>query len=256
MTSIFISKKPESARLSKLIILHLAPGLALTLVFVFISPLIFNPGLPPLIGFLFAVSITLLPLESGYLYYLTRRKGVPFRLASLTPYRDEIGKGLFGVILLLSLCWAIIIFMTTGPTLAVWMKVNYFGWWPDHLTPGNYLKTPELYSRNTIIFTWFLMGLASIIIPLTEELYFRGYLMSKLPWQDFRTPLLNTILFCAYHFWSPWLFVTRVLAVFPVYYFAWKKRNVYLAISFHIILNLVGDVLLPIPEVFGLTGGN
>ncbi|MEQ8878522.1 MAG: CPBP family intramembrane glutamic endopeptidase [Cyclobacteriaceae bacterium] len=81
-------------------------------------------------------------------------------------------------------------------------------------------------------------------------IYFRGFLLPREKYKDWRAPLVNTVLFCAYHIWSPWLILTRVIATFPMYYFVWKYRNISLSIIPHILLNLVGDVILMYPLIF------
>lgn len=77
-----------------------------------------------------------------------------------------------------------------------------------------------------------------VLIPLTEELYFRGYLLPRMPagskvWAS----VFHSALFALYHTWTPWMFVARTLGVLPLIYIVRKKENIYLGIIAHIILN-------------------
>ena len=66
----------------------------------------------------------------------------------------------------------------------------------------------------------------------------------------FWAPLFGAVLFVVYHFWSPWLIPIRLLAILPMVYFVWWKRNIYIGIISHCILNLMSDVILTIPLYF------
>lgn len=56
--------------------------------------------------------------------------------------------------------------------------------------------------------------------------------------------ILNVILFSVYHFWSPWLIVTRIIAMFPLYYFVYKKNLLKLAILVHCLANFTDVTVL------------
>ena len=86
-----------------------------------------------------------------------------------------------------------------------------------------------------------------LIGPITEELFFRGYLTSHYEKQNSFTPILITVLFSLYHFWLPFNNVFRILAFAPV---AYKKKNLYISICFHCFCNLVSVVSFVI-EVLG-----
>ena len=76
--------------------------------------------------------------------------------------------------------------------------------------------------------------------PMTEELYFRGYLLPRMTRFGRAAPLLNAALFSLYHFWSPWQFLSRVAGVTPFAYGVWWKHNVYLGMAVHVLLNGIG----------------
>ncbi|MEV0111553.1 CPBP family intramembrane glutamic endopeptidase [Nocardia sp. NPDC050799] len=71
-------------------------------------------------------------------------------------------------------------------------------------------------------------------LPLIEELYFRGFLLPRIAHLGGWAPVLSTVLFALYHFWSPWVFVSRVIFTFPGYWFAWRHRDIRLSIGMHV----------------------
>ena len=104
--------------------------------------------------------------------------------------------------------------------------------WTDY----EYLKT---FSKPILIITCVYYGIFNVLIaPITEELFFRGYLTSHYEKQNSFTSIMITILFSLYHFWLPFNNVFRILAFAPVAYAAYKKRNLYISMCFHCLCNL------------------
>ena len=79
-----------------------------------------------------------------------------------------------------------------------------------------------------------------VLGPVVEELYFRGYLLPRLERFGRWAPLLNVVLFSLYHFWTPWQFFSRIVVLVPMVYAVWWKRNIYLGIITHSVLNIIG----------------
>jgi hypothetical protein len=55
-------------------------------------------------------------------------------------------------------------------------------------------------------------------------------------------PLVNTILFSIYHFFTPWENITRILAVTPLSYVVWLNKNIRIGIVIHCLLNTFGCI--------------
>lgn len=103
-------------------------------------------------------------------------------------------------------------------------------------TNYEYIKS---FSKPTLILTCVYYGIFNVLIgPITEELFFRGYLTSHYKKQGLFVPILITVLFSLYHFWLPFHNVFRILAFSPVAYVAYKKKNIYISIWFHCMCNL------------------
>ena len=103
-------------------------------------------------------------------------------------------------------------------------------------TNYEYLKS---FSSPILIITCAYYGIFNVFIgPITEELFFRGYLTSHYKMQTSFTPIMIAILFSLYHFWLPFNNVFRILVFAPVAYIAYKKKSLYISIYFHCLCNL------------------
>jgi len=183
------------------------------------------------------------------LYLLSRGTGTPFGLQSVNMIFQSQNCVMFRTSLItmtFSLFWAIGVFIVLRP-IGEFIQEALFAWVPPWFNP---ILDPQSPDKVMLKVTWFLLLIFSIVMPLSEEIYFRGFLLPREKYKDWRAPFVNTVLFCAYHFWSPWLLPTRIVATFPMYYFVWKYRNISLAIIPHILLNLIGDVILIYPLIF------
>lgn len=111
----------------------------------------------------------------------------------------------------------------------------YFDW-----TNIDYLQN---YSTNVLFITCFFYFILNVFIgPIVEELFFRGYLTAKMSRFGNYTPFIVTVLFSFYHFWLPFNNIFRIIAFYPAYYIAWKKKNIYIAIVFHCLCNLISTI--------------
>lgn len=103
-------------------------------------------------------------------------------------------------------------------------------------TNYEYLKT---FSKPILILTCVYYSIFNVLIgPITEELFFRGYLTSHYEKQNLFTPIFIVILFSLYHFWLPFNNIFRILAFAPAAYASYKKKNFYISILFHCFCNL------------------
>ena len=80
--------------------------------------------------------------------------------------------------------------------------------------------------------------------PITEELYFRGHLLPRLERYGRWAPVINTVLFAIYHFFSPWRYPAIILGFLPITWMAWRKRSVSVSIAAHMTINMVTVLLL------------
>ena len=83
-----------------------------------------------------------------------------------------------------------------------------------------------------------------VLGPVVEELYVRGHLLPRIERLGRGAPVLNTVLFSLYHFWTPWQNLARILGFLPITWAAWRHRSVQVSIAAHVTINLVFLLLL------------
>lgn len=99
------------------------------------------------------------------------------------------------------------------------------------------------FPKPVVITTIVYYGIFNVLAgPITEELFFRGYLTSHYEKQGKSLPIVISVLFSLYHFWLPFDNVFRILSFLPVYCYTYKKKNVYIGICFHCLCNLVSVI--------------
>jgi len=149
------------------------------------------------------------------------------------------------------LLWPGLVFAVAGSALADPIREGLFSWVPAWYDLA-YLLPGQPFSRSAKILAWALgIVFAGISGPVIEEFYFRSYLLPRMSALKGWAPLVGTVLFALYHFWSPWLVLVRVIAILPMAYAIWWKKNVWIGVVSHCLLNLVADSLFAIPLVFG-----
>jgi uncharacterized protein len=226
--------------IARSVALHLLPGALITAFYVGTVAPVRDLGFPGLMAFYLAIAFVLIPFELGYLFYRARTDGVP--LGSLVLYREPVPRAQLIGLVLATFVWASLIAMLLFPPLDEFFIGNLFSWLPDWFF---YAEDFAQYSAAALIITW-LFGLVAngIAGPIVEELYFRGYLLPRISRLGAWAPLVNTVLFSLYHFFTPWANVGRIVALLPMVYAAWWKRNIYLSMAVHVMWNIGAMLLL------------
>ncbi len=230
----------EQLSLPTLLALLLVPGALVTAVYVALAPFIQSAGFPPIAALLVAILVVMVPFELGVILRASRGQGIrsvmPYRRSM--PARDWVW--LVPVLIVLA-------FVGFGVSMVFEPTVidNLFGWLPDwFIRPVDPDRVGE-YSREAWLLTlgaYFILN--GYVGPITEELYFRGYLLPRMEWMGRWAPLVNVSLFSIYHFWSPWQILGRILGLAPTIYAVRWKENIYLGMVVHCSLNTLGMILL------------
>jgi membrane protease YdiL (CAAX protease family) len=237
----------EQHSLLKSVILHLLPGILILLFFIILTPVLTEKGFPTLFCLFLAVILILIPFEFGYILYQAKKRNKTLSLEGIVLYRQKISLWQYFVIIPLFIAWAFISYFFISPPIQDHLRVEYFLWLPDWFFLSYNIENA---SKSALLATWFLGVLFNGIAgPIVEELYFRGYLLPRISRFKGWAPLLNVFLFSVYHFFSPWRNLERILAMLPGAYIIQWKKNIYLGIIPHCILNTTG-MLLMAPLVF------
>jgi membrane protease YdiL (CAAX protease family) len=168
--------------------------------------------------------------------YQAKKKNGSFSLRGVVLYRNPIPTWQYFV-------WVPALFVVMGLIFTLMKPVDAF--LQDNLLA--WIPTLESglqsgYSQGALILTYAMLAVfGAVLAPLVEELYFRGYLLPRMGFAGKWAPLLHSLLFGLYHFWTPWMFVTRTLGMLPLIY-AVRRRNLNIAIIVHILVNFVDVV--------------
>jgi len=225
--------------LLKSIILHLLPGLVVGGFYFAITPFIQEHGYPSVMALILAGIFVLIPFELGFLLYQKQLKRVKL-FNGVIKYCQRIPVWQYFI-------WVPIVSALIGLIFTVLnftsdFFLTFFDWIPQnmHLDMG----LSQKFSKHNLIITYasFFIFIV-LVLPTIEELYFRGYLLPRMPaklkgW----TAIVHSSLFALYHVWTPWMFVVRALGMLPLIYVV-RRKNIYLGIIIHCLMNSIDFII-------------
>lgn len=232
---------PEQYAVLKSIALHLIPGAVILLVFIALTTWTDQQNLPTPLALLIAWILAGIPVELGILIYQGYKRNRRFSLEGVILYQQPMAIRQHLWLIPLLLIWAIVVLGLLTPFASRVFSL-LFSWWPKQMLLSDFPQNLNRYSPTVLWLVVLLSGMLNIVVPYVEELYFRGYLLPRMSYMNKWAPLLNVTLFSLYHFWLPWEFFSRVIALFPMVYVVWWKRNIYPGIWVHILLNSLGTI--------------
>lgn len=230
------------------IVYHLLPGILAGLVYFLIAPYVKAQGFPTVIALILAGGLVLTPLELGILIYLSRKNNQKL-FDGFLAYLQPLPVGQY-------LIWVSIIIISTGLIITLFtpltnLLLGLFDWMPNELLLDMGLNGE--YNRSILTLTYALVLIFVVLIgPIVEELYFRGFLLPRMPKKlSAWTPLIHSFLFAVYHTWTPWMAVARTAGLFPFVYIVKRKRNLWLGVIAHCLLNSI-DFFIGVVFIFNL----
>jgi membrane protease YdiL (CAAX protease family) len=236
----------EQHSLARTVVLHLLPGALVTALYLVAAPVVRDFGFPSLMAFFLAASLVIIPYELGYLLYRARKDGTSF--GGVVLYREPVPRTQFVALVLGLLAWSGIFFVLVYPPLDAFFIQNVFWWVPDSFF---LVEDFARYPTSALVVTWvFGLVVNGVTGPVVEEVYFRGYLLPRISRFGAWAPLINTVFFSIYHFFTPWQNVGRIVGLLPMVYAAWWKRSIYVSMGAHALGN-VSAMLLMLPVLFG-----
>ncbi len=230
----------EQHSVARTVVLHLLPGALITAFYIGAAPVVRSLGFPSLMAIFLAIAFVLIPFELGYLIYQARKN--ESTLGSVVLYREPVPRIQFVGLVLGLFVWSAICAMLLYPPLDAFFIENVFSW-----LPGWFFFTEDFaqYSTAVLLITWaFGLVVNGIAGPVVEEMYFRGYLLPRISRVGAWAPLVNTVLFSLYHFFTPWQNVGRIIGLLPMVYATWWKRNIYVSMAVHVLGNVSAMLLL------------
>ena len=231
--------------------LHLFPGVLIVAVYFLVAPLIHNLGIPPFLGWIVAMCIALVPTELGLILWLGKQRNGKFSMEGIVHFLDKPTSNKKNVLFIIPL---IIWFLTISVALLPLDKLIYkafFEWVPFEGAGGNLDSVLIGYSHKAkIISLAVCIPLSGLLLPVVEELYFRGFLMPRIPISGLRKPILSSIFFSIYHFWTPWGVISRVVYLLPTFIFVWIKKDLRISIYVHAGTNFIMQTIGTLALIF------
>ncbi len=238
-----IEKKNDNFSLTKVIFLIFVPTTILTTIYVILGHV--QETIPSLLLFFVLALFILFPIELAVVLCASKKEfgSYSVRSAFVNQEKTNWKKTLLYGFLLFG--FAGIVSATVGPleillTTPVSNKLaeiipTYFDW--------NNMQNLRQYPKNILLLTCFAYGILNVLVgPVIEELYFRGYLTSKISRLGKWSPVIITVLFSLYHLWLPLQNIFRICIFLPASYIAWKEKNIYISIVFHCLCNLLSTI--------------
>ncbi|NME84188.1 CPBP family intramembrane glutamic endopeptidase [Clostridium sp. SM-530-WT-3G] len=232
-----VDKEIRSIR--KLIFLHLFPGIILSIVYIFFSKMGILAGYPKVVILGLSVIFSTIPIELGYLFYVAKKEEETLNIFKILGLKGKLKVSAF---ILYSLSLIIVggILLIALKPLSNHLLETIFCWIPSWY---NFVQDMSLFSKNYIIIAILVsFFILTLIAPITEELYFRGFLLARMKWMGGYSVLFNVTLFSIYHFCQPWLIIARIAAMLPLYYCVYKKDSLKLGIVVHCLGNFTDVV--------------
>jgi uncharacterized protein len=239
----------ERHSIARSLLLHLSPGFLIGACFIVLQPILNQWGYPSMMALMCAIILILVPFELGYLLYEGKKKNGHFSFQGVVLYRTRIS--IWQYVLWVPVLFILLaIIFTFMKSLDVFFQQLLFTWVPlleSGLQAG--------YSRDNLIVTYGLVAIFGVVVgPWVEEYYFRGYLLPRMGYAGKWAPLLNSFLFGLYHFWTPWMLLTRTLGALVLAYAA-QRRSLYLSIVVHILVNSV-DLITAVAFILAMSNLN
>jgi membrane protease YdiL (CAAX protease family) len=235
------------------ILLHLLPGvLVLVSIFGFSSPFFtkslgLDDRLRPVVGYLFGLLIGLVLTQIVILLFAGKSETEKFTIRETIKYTQKSQTKEYLSFVPVLILYFILLFVVVAPIIQPTIIAAFFPWWPEQYNFQRILQDPASiagYQGIKILVVFYIL-LSGIFGPLVEELYFRGYLLPRMEeYAGKWAPFLNTVLFSIYHFFSPWENLVRIVAIYPLVYLVWKKRDIRFGILVHVIVNTLGGIFM------------
>jgi len=242
MNNSTVHQSNDQHSLVKSFLLHLAPGVFVTVAFLILKPLLDSSGYPPLLAFLLAVLLIDVPFMLGVMFYEGKKLNGRYSLAGVVLYREKVSWKTFALVFVGAGVVVYVLLMLVTPLSAL-LTENLFSWLPDWIFLEEQTQY-EAYAKNILLVVFTLqLVITGVILPWVEELYFRGYLLPRISRFKVWAPLLGGAFFGLYHVWQLYGFVTVFLLGTALGYVVWWKKDIRLSISLHIIPNVLGRLM-------------
>jgi membrane protease YdiL (CAAX protease family) len=235
-----IENKNDNLPLLKVAFLIFVPTTLLTVSYILLGHVL--ETIPSLLLFYALTAFILFPIELAVVLCSSKKAFGSYSVRSAlvnqgkTSWKKTLiyGTILFGFAGIMSITVAPFENWITTPVSNKLLEIMpaYYDW--------NNMEFLRQYPKNIVLLTCIVYVIFNVLVgPVVEELYFRGYLTSKISRFGKWSPVIITVLFSLYHLWLPLQNIFRICVFLPAAYIAWKKKNIYISIVFHCLCNLI-----------------
>jgi membrane protease YdiL (CAAX protease family) len=228
---------PERHSLGQSVFLHLAPGVPFTLAFFLAAWLLNRTGGSAYLAIILCIPLVLAPCEVGIL--ILERKKLGWTWRSLLFPRGSLGVPIPDILLSAA---AIYLIAQVASALAIPSRSAILGALANRL-PSWAVLDGTLRGVPPYVL-WMGLFLSGLVAPIVEELYFRAYLLPRIPVSGRWAPAVNAALHSIYHFYSPWNYLTFFLGFLPLAYYVRLRGNLLPTIITHVLFNSVGLMIV------------
>ena len=227
----------------KSFLLHITPGILVTVAFLLLKPILEPTGSPPLLAFLLAVLLIDIPFMLGSMLNEGKKLNGRYSLSGVVLYREKVSWKTFTLVFVAAFVVMYLLIMLATP-LSSMLAESLFSWLPKWFFLEDATQY-EGYAKNILILVFTLQLLITgIVLPWVEELYFRGYLMPRISRYEKWTPLIGGFFFGLYHVWQLFGFAGVFLLGAGLGYVVWWKKDIRLSIGLHVFANALIRVFL------------
>jgi membrane protease YdiL (CAAX protease family) len=237
------SNLQKEMNLLKILSMIFIPTSILTIVYIIIGGL--NQTIPSILLFYICATLILFPIEIGVVLNASKKEYGSYSLKSALVNYEKMSW--WKIFLYGSLLFA---FAGIMSALVVPLESSLFSPISNKLTQSipeyfnwNNFEYYKQFSKDILLITCVGYFILNVFVgPIVEELFFRGYLTSKLSRYGNFAPIIITVLFSLYHLWIPFGNLFRISIFLPASLIAWRKKNIYISIVFHCLCNLLSTV--------------
>ena len=228
--------------LMKSFLMHVLPGLLVTVAFLLLKPLLDSSGYPPLLAFLLAVLLIDIPFMLGVMLNEGKKLNGRLSLEGVVLYREKVSWKTFALVFVGAFVVVYLLIMLVTPISTLLTK-SVFSGLPEWIFLEEQAQY-EAYTKNILVVVFTLqLVITGIVLPWVEELYFRGYLMPRISRYGKWAPLLGGLFFGLYHVWQLYGFPTVFLIGVALGYVVWWKKDIRLSIGMHVFVNAIGRLM-------------
>lgn len=249
MNKVMFLKKREIS-IKRLILSVFLPATLLLLLY--LGALNFRDTIPPLLSWILIGIFVLAPFELYVILCASKKEFGKYNLKSALIYNSKIPPRKLLLKAIILFCIAGTVAIIVGNIETPFMTSTVFKFVPEYFMLEDFMNQTNQYSSAMVLLTVVLYVDANVLVlPVVEELYFRGYLMPRIERFGKFTPIIITVLFSLYHFWAPWSNIMRILAICPYTYSVYKNKNIIIGVIVHCAINIGSSASL-LYAVYGI----